>query len=369
MSVVAAGHIDLFSQEDVQQVAALHLSAFPASSASDLPRLERYYRETFFLHPWRDDEITSLVYRDPAEGITGFLGCIPRNMWFNDRPIRVAVTHRLMARPGRGGAMVGIRLVESLLAGKQDLTVGDGATDAGKSLLSFGGAQVATLYCMNWVKPIRPLAFMASLTRKLGVPPWGARLLAPITWVGDSLLSRSRGMAGKAANTGVIPSAISAESLLEVIQVCSRRFKLRPQYAVHEIEWLLARLRENFTRGDLRGSIVRRAGQVIGGYIWYLDDYSRGEVVFLASKRGSETLMFEHLLRSADDDGAVALFGRFDPSFVESYWNSNCFVKRGDWAMVHARDSSIATTLMLGDAFLTALEGELWLAGPNSTRQ
>jgi hypothetical protein len=112
-----------------------------------------------------------------------------------------------------------------------------------------------------------------------------------------------------------------------------------------------------------------RGGRLAGGYLWYLGAYRTGEVVFLASARGAEGVIFDQLLSSAYDDGAAALFGRFDPSFVESYWKANCVVKRGDWAMVHSRDPAIATSVMVGDAFFTALEGELWLAGPNTAGQ
>jgi hypothetical protein len=62
--------------------------------------------------------------------------------------------------------------------------------------------------------------------------------------------------------------------------------------------------------------------------------------------------------------GGVGLGGRIEPRFMTSFGDHNCLMKCGDWAFFHAKDRRLLDVINSGNAFLSPLEGELWLRSP-----
>ncbi|MGE5609154.1 MAG: GNAT family N-acetyltransferase, partial [Bacillota bacterium] len=95
--------IRAFAREDVPEVARLWLRSFRHSDQTPSPDLQAYFDEVFFENPWYDPALPSLVYQNDRDQIIGFLGVMPRPMWFQDRLIRVAVATQLMVDPHHRG--------------------------------------------------------------------------------------------------------------------------------------------------------------------------------------------------------------------------------------------------------------------------
>jgi hypothetical protein len=132
------------------------------------------------------------------------------------------------------------------------------------------------------------------------------------------------------------------------------------------MKWLWDFLTSNTQRGQLEGFEVRnKKDQRIGVYLYYLKSKRLMEVMLLLARNDSNDAVLTHLLNRALHSGAICVYGRVEPKFVQSFWDKNCLIKRGSWAVVHAKDPEILNVINRGDAILSALDGELWLRSPN----
>ncbi|MCY2954884.1 MAG: hypothetical protein NTU53_23380 [Planctomycetota bacterium] len=324
-----------------------------------------YYKQVLFNNPWRDDDLPSLVYRTSDGSVSGFLGVIPRLMYHRERRIRVAVAHRLMVASGSQASYVAASLVRRFLSGRQDLSISDGANDAGKRIFEAAGAVTSLLYSLNWIRPLRFCRYGMHLLAKKWRPALIAAAVAPACGPLDWALSRFLNGSFMQKDPQGIVSLIDDDSLLDCIDRFSKRRSLRPLYDCTTLRWMLNKLRANRERGDLRGFVIKsQDGTPMGSCLYYVRPDRSAEVLQLAAAGTSTIDIFGHLLRQAFNDGCVCLFGRLQPELAEYLWRHNCILKRGSWALVHAADREIINSIMCGDAFLSGLEAELWLDSP-----
>jgi hypothetical protein len=119
-------------------------------------------------------------------------------------------------------------------------------------------------------------------------------------------------------------------------------------------------VREQAAGGALLARAVRAGDAVIGWYVGTVKE-TRARLLQLAAvpRRHAE------VLRAAAVDawraGAVTLMHRYDPAAVDSWAQSGARLeRRGPWTLARAKDPRAERALLLGDAFLTQLEGEAW---------
>ena len=118
-----------FERADLPAVASLYELVARSGSRMAAPGLERYFEDTFFDHPWADPEIPSLVFVDDDGGVGGFIGSSVRRLEFRGAPIRLGVAGQLVTEPKARNRAAGMFLMKEYLAGAQDLTVTDTASD------------------------------------------------------------------------------------------------------------------------------------------------------------------------------------------------------------------------------------------------
>lgn len=354
------------TEEDVSAVADLHVKVFYQTNESSTEQLKCYYKDVFFNNPWYDDTLPSLVYRTKQGKIVGFLGVIPRQMILNGTPIRVAIAHRLMVAPDSNSPLAALKMLKGFFSYSYDLAVSDGANDIGKKLWEGMGGSTAYLYSMNWIRPLRPCSYAISLLgKKRGIRPVTITLL-PICHLVDAFAARvMRSLLRPVSSHNCIAAEIDEELLLTCIIEFSKGVSLCPQYDSRSLKWLLNFLRSNKHRGTLKGYAVRNnKSQLIGAFLYYLNPRKIMEVMLLTSREGTQSEVLEYIIYHAWNEGAVSLFGRLEPKFLGAFWSSNCLIKRGSWALVHAKDPQLLNIINRGDVFLSTLEGELWLRSP-----
>ena len=122
------GHIRALAEDDIPQIADLYERVFSGGEASASAALRSYLSEILWRHPWRDEELPSLVYEDDAGRVVGCLGVMPRPMSMNGRPVRAAVSHTLMVEPERRSTLAAVELLKTFFAGPQDLSMCEGNT-------------------------------------------------------------------------------------------------------------------------------------------------------------------------------------------------------------------------------------------------
>ena len=131
------------------------------------------------------------------------------------------------------------------------------------------------------------------------------------------------------------------------------------------MKWIFGFLRSNKHHGTLNGfALHNKEKQLIGAYLYYLSSDKIGRVLFLAARDDSRNRVLKHLLHRTSHEGAICLFGRLEPRFLKAFWDCNCLIKRGSWALIHARNPDLSNIVNRGDAFISDLDGELWLRSP-----
>jgi hypothetical protein len=361
----AAAGVEPALESDVPQVARLHRRVFYHSTAPASAGLEAYYREVFFRNPWRCDDLPSLVCRGRGGEVIGFMGRIPRRMLLHNCPIQLAIAHRLMVAPDSGDPLAALRLVRTFLAGPQDLSVSDGANDSGRRFWEASGGTTSPLYSMGWLCPLRPSRYLLGLLggrparRIVGTALW------PL-WEGiDRCLSRRWRMASGARPGPFLEREMDPATLLRCLVEVSADSAIRPQYDASSVEWLWAQLAGNTHRGHLCGkALLEPTGCLAGGFLSYVRGDGMGEVLLLAARPGRMAMVLSGLLHDARQRRLVGLKGRVDPHFLVNLMEQGCLLKRNSWGLVHSRVPEIRQALARHDAFLSGLEGELWLRSP-----
>jgi hypothetical protein len=287
-------------------------------------------------------------------------------MEVDGKGIRIAVPHRLMISPDTDSPLVGMRLLQQLLAGPQDLTIADGANDNGRRILEWSGASMSHLYSLNWVRPLRPCVFAIEMARKRlrGMASFGAAI-RPVGRVIDSVLRSPRVSPFGVTRPTTRDVEVSADLVLKGIEQFSRGRILRPVYDLHAVEWLLKALGANKDRGEFGGmGVFNSRDQFIGVCLYYMTTARIGEVMLLAARDDSRDTVLRHVIYSMQQRRGIGLIGRLEPMFLPNFADNHCLMKCGDWAFFHGRNQELVNMINGGDAFLSPLDGELWLRSP-----
>lgn len=359
--------VDRFVKEDIPAVARIHLKTFGDADREPSEGLKSYYETVFFNNPWYDEEQPSLVYRSKEGKVEGFMGVITRRMNFKGKSIRIAIAHRLMVAPECSSPLAAMKIIKKFLSGPQDLVLGDGANDLGKKFMEGMGASTSYLYSLNWLCLLRPFSYMRNILSEYKGLKFLAGLLWPACCLLDSLACKLPHSSLRFMPPGDCTAIeMNSQSLLSCITEFSKRRSLRPEYNADDIKWLWDFLKGNTHRGQLQGFEVRDGkDKRIGAYLYYLKSKKLVEVMLLLARDDSTDTVFKHLMNHAMQIGAISVQGRMEPIFLPSFGDHKCLIKRGDWAIVHARDPEILNVINRGDAMLSALEGELWLRSPS----
>ena len=350
-----------FTEDDVPQVADLHRRVFKlgAAPAAEAETHRTYFRGTFLRGPWQNDECPSLVSVDGRGRIGGFVGVAIRAMMMNGRPLRMAVSSQFMVDATARSAVTAVRLVKAFLAGPQDLSLADEATDRARSLWESVGGSTARLFSLAWVRVLRPAAFAASRAGSQGTLALAARAAAPICRVADAALARLPGPF-RLAPPPLVAEALDAASLRACINDAARGLTLRPCYDDRSAGAVLDAVSRKAGAGALRPMILRDdRGRCAGWFLYHATRDGVGEVVHVGARPDATASVLDHLFADARRHGVTALCGRLDPGLMGALSARHCvFRHRGEWVLVHARAKGAIEAVHRGDAFLSRLEGE-----------
>ncbi|HXF97263.1 MAG TPA: hypothetical protein VNJ46_01465 [Gaiellaceae bacterium] len=360
-AVLRGGTIRPLERRDLPQVASAIAEGKPAD------RLARFLEQTLLDQPWADPEIPSLVYENGGE-ILGTIGASVRRMRFDGRPVRLVVSAYLWSHPRVRRHAIGLRLLRALLAGPQDVTVTDGATETVRRMWEALGGRAVHLSCFSYLRVLRPARL--AIERALGgrLRDAGAALSAPLDLVAVRL-----------AGTGFRPrSATESEPLSPVAMVehlpsIASWARLRADYDAPYLEWLFARLQEidesrlpwlRWERGGLFAELVRRDGRAAGWYVCHLRPGGLCRVLQIAARERATGDVLRHLFARAAERGASAVLGRLEPRLVAPIRaeHRNVYYRPRDLMLIHTRDHEILSATLAGDALLTRLDGEWWVS-------
>jgi GNAT superfamily N-acetyltransferase len=338
-------HVRALQRDDIPAVAQLALETTEVSQ-----RLLEYYERTLFDDPWCDPELPSLVYEDDGGAILAFQGSVTRRAVFDKQPIRIACGVTVVSRPDVRSRGLGALLVRSYLAGAQDLTITDAATEQMRAIwLRLGGTAVSQ-NCIGWVRVFRPAAFAAE---RFGAGRMWAMLDGGITRIARSLVP---------APPATTSLDLAPQALAEWLRTLGESVRLHVAYDEQFLTRLLEELGALPTYGAPVVRVVRdRRGRTVGSYVYYLKPRGISHVLQVAAAETHAGEVLDDLFRHAWTNGATAVRGRVEAHLLAALGSRQCLFRYVGGALMHSRHPELRATVAEGDALLTRLDGEWWM--------
>jgi hypothetical protein len=356
------GRIRAFVQDDIPRVAELNWQFLQGQKGPHPSRLEKYFQEVFFNNPWFDSSIGSLVYEE-GQRVVGFQGVVPRPMSLNGKPIQAAFGSSLVVHPESRSTLAGLKLVSTLMDGKQDLVMTDTANRISQKVWVGLGGSTSAAYGIQWARPLRPVPYGLYVMSKLGKEGFsgaggraGRVLGKAISAVATRIpLGRSRRPCD-----GVSEEPLDIDALLySCLSHSTARYSLRPEYNRESLTWLLDFMSQMKAYGNLHKVALRdSAKEIIGWYIYYLKHGGIADVVQVGAAKPYMKKVLDHLFCDARNRGAIALHGRLEIQHGQELSEARCFFWGTIPLLFHTRNPELARLVQQGEAFLSRLDGE-----------
>jgi Acetyltransferase (GNAT) domain len=355
------GAVRPFVDTDVPEVADLHRRVFhppgPAGNGSWSNAYRRYFSDVFLNQAFCDGRIPSLVYEHDGR-IRGFLGVMPRRMCFNGRPVLMAVCSQFAVDAGERG-QAGLRMLKRCLAGPQDLTITDEASDATRQMWEWCGGERVLPHSMRWIRLLRPVQWgLSMLARHRSLRVVAGALAADARMI-DGLIAKLAPVAFRPMPVRGHCHELDEETFLEGLREIAVVRSLRPCYDAESARWMFDRARMP-SAGPVRRLVVRRDNGAIAGWFVYHTTAERvADVLQIAARPEAIADVLDHVLNDAATNRAIAVSGRLEPHLMPALATRRAFLDRGNhWTLLHASDPQVRYAVQAGDSFLTRLEGE-----------
>jgi GNAT acetyltransferase-like protein len=354
--------VRVLREDDVPAAVELFERVYPQHRWRSRLACQDYFREILFANPWRDADLPSWAVED-GDRLCGLYAVLPRRMQLHGRALRVAVGCQFMVDAGSRRSLVSLQLARACLAGPQDLTLADGASDLTRRLWSSICGTASLLHSLHWTRPLRPACYALSLLERRAVlPRLLARAAQALGAIPDALAARLPANRMLREMPQPADEALGAEDMLAQLPAMLRGTALQPVYDAATLSWLLEQAGRKTRHGALRARLVRAGGQVIGWYLYYLRPGAAAEVLQVAALERRFERVLAHMLADAWRRGASAAHGRLDPRYAQELSARHCWFRWDNtWTLLHTRDPAIAAAIHAGDAHLSRLEGEWWL--------
>jgi hypothetical protein len=353
-----------FVEDDLAQVANLWWKSLRRGHGPVPAPVLSYFHELYFSNqPWINSGLPSLVYEGKNGRIVGFLGVIERKMLVCGEPIRVAYGGNFVVDPEARSPLAGLHLLRDYMAGNQDLSMTDSATDVSRHLLERVGFRTIIPLSISWARPLRPAHYavhvMSSFTGSLLSA--GLKVAAkPFCSVADSVAARVSFSPFRRSESRLLGTDLDVDMLLRCLTEFGAGYSLCPQYDIPSLSCLLAFMEKMHPRTELRKIVLRDDSQrIVGWYIYYLTKGAVGQVVQIGGQRQRTMEILDHMFHDAWLKGAVGIHGVVQSHMMGDFWEKSCFFTcRGGWTVAHSRRLKLLDVLTLENIFLSRLDGE-----------
>jgi hypothetical protein len=347
-------------RDDLRNVGALWMRAYRKGDGPAPEPFVAGLHRVFFDGPFSALRVAPLVLDNPNGGLVGFIGLMPRRLDFHGKPIVAAVATQLIVDRSANG-FAAFELLRAALAGPQDLTFSDGANTLAQSIWQRLSGDVALVHSLEWLRVLRPAAYVAYRIER-AKKPWASAILGgPLTRSVDNLLARAPLSAlrpPRATRTTTPATAAELWALREAEHVA-----LRARPTLIELEWLLARAGETQKHGPMRARVVPGPrGESAGWFIYYAMRGGLAQVVQLGGRRQALGDVLDALLADAFEHGCVAVTGQGEPRLLRELDDRHAiFTCPSLGALIHSGNRDLVAAVHRGDVSLSRLDGEWWL--------
>ncbi len=359
--------IRALQSSDIPALAGMFQRVFRDPKAPASESLTSYLRNFYLEAPGQDIGIASLVHLNDSGAMTGFVGATGLPMTFEGKHLRAAICGSLMVEGRDADPLAGARLLKAFLAGPQDLSFSETASEVSASMWMKLRGVALPQYSLDWLRIIRPAGFFVELGRsRLNA----ARLLRPLARKTDDILRRRMGPDD--LRWSGIPSSwngqgsfktseVSAEAFAELFVRLTAGFKLRPDFPAEQLAYVLKDAKQARADGGAAFCKVEaRTGAVVGAFAYHGDAGRIGRVLQILAIPGQERQVIDCLIAHAADRGVVALRGRTQPALLEAMLGRRISFTHLASSVIHAKDPEILQAFQNGEGFFNGLAGEHW---------
>jgi hypothetical protein len=320
---------------------------------------EAFLTATTVADPWADPELPSLVAVDDGGAIVGFVACQPRRMWLDQEPVRAVCLSHLDVEPSARTANVGPQLMRQVLAGPQDLTFSDTASEIVARLWRILGGAVDDARRCDWVLTLRATRWAAQVVRTSIRQRQVGRAQVPVAALpfqaaGRRLLK----IAFPGLPAGVEFRATDAAGFVVAADTASRRLRVRPRYDVSYVDTLLKRVA--LGGGDVVSGAIADGDRVAGAAVYVIRERVARVLAVLTTTADAGQVLGA-LAADAKARGAVVLTGRNEPVLAEALNERLAVLGFARRPIVHTRNPEIRDALLQGSAVINRLDSDWWL--------
>ncbi len=352
---------------DIPAVAALFQRIFRNSKAPVPLALEKYLRFFYLEAPGQDRGIASLVHVNTAGAVTGFVGVTGLPMVLQGRPLQAAICGSLMVEGREADPLAGARLLKAFLAGPQDLSFSETASEVSTAMWTKLKGVVLPSYSLDWFRVIRPSQAMIELARnRLGA----VRVINPIARQMDRVIC-GRMSSGDLRWSGVPISwngprnftitEIDAAEFGALFGSMTAHYSLRPDFPDDQLAYILSDVQ--FRRKEGRVVFCRvetPTGGLAGGFLYHGDAGRIGRVLQILATPRLEGPVIDCLIAHAAQRGIVALRGRTQPALLDAMLGRRIAFVHLASTVLHSKDPEICATFQNGNGFFNGIVGEHW---------
>lgn len=352
---------------DIPAVAGLFQRVFRDRDKTPPPALTAYLRHHYLEAPDCDPQISPLVHVAGDGTISGFIGVNALPMSFEGRKLRAAVCSSLMVERRDSDPMAGARLLKAFLAGPQDLSLSETASEVSAQMWAKLRGVTLAQYSLDWIRVIRPSGFMLTLvSRRIRA----ARLLGPLASGMDRYLRRwMRGNdlrwfgipEGWNPKGGLKVTEVDQAGFAAVVEPLTRQFALRPDWSEAQLARFIAEASEKPDIGEpVLASVSTPGGTPIGAFFYHLRPGGIARVLQLLAAPGQAGPVIDCLIGHAAGRGAVGLRGRTQPALLEAMLGRRIGFLHLASTVVHSREPALVSAYQNAQGFFNGLAGEDW---------
>jgi len=350
---------------DLSAVTTLFSRIFLHRDAPATPELQRYLASIFLDGPWSDPEITSLVHVRPDGALTGFIGALPLPLQWGDRRLRAAVCSTLMVDAHETDPMAGARLMRAFLAGPQDLSFCETASEVSIAMWQRLKGVSLLQHSLTYLRILRPVGYMAERLRRRSPLAAPLSLFAgPIDGLVRARLpigAQRRWAYNASHDERLVEGEISPEALIGLLPRFLAEYEIRPAWTPRSIERVLADAAIKPNLGPLSLQVVKSAGgEPVGAFAYHGSPGRTAHVLQVFATRRHAASVVDRMFSHAARAGAVAVVGRTEPHLLQALAGSETVLFHDAASAVHSRDPELVAAYQRGEGFLNGLAGETW---------
>lgn len=350
---------------DGAAVADLFARTFRPGQGPASADLQATFAEMFFTGPWCEADLGSLVHARPDGTITGFMGVVPQRFAVGGETIRAAICGTLMVDGREDDPMAGARLMRSFLAGPQDISISETASEVSTAMWTRLRGTVLRDFSYRWLRILRPAGFAAHwLAERYGA-------LRPLSALARPLDSQAlkRARADDPRWWGFAPGPedklaerdTSVAELAELVPSLIADYDPRPTWDAATLERMLetSLSKRRFGAPALR-LVTTPTGAPVGAYLYHGRAGGVAEVTQVLCAPKHAGALIEKVLAHAHATGAVAVAGRAQPALLDALLGKKAYLTHGASTVIHSKRADLVTAFAGQRGFLNGLAGEGW---------